>query len=83
MLEILQTGMRACHRNEQKLCYYNQRTERRGSKPASYSGGPDFKYRCGDRLSSLRFIVVFISTCASPGRRFESRPDLTFRWNMN
>jgi hypothetical protein len=42
-------------------CFFKTHTERRGGKfntPASYSGGPGFKSRPGDRLSCLRFFVV-------------------------
>jgi hypothetical protein len=39
-------------------------TERRGrvvNTPAAYSRGPGFTSRSGDRLSSLRFVVLFLS----------------------
>jgi hypothetical protein len=54
--------------NVVNLVYIDTAIERRGRVvfiPASYSGGPGFKFWPGDRLSWLRFVVGFLSDCDS------------------
>jgi hypothetical protein len=58
-----------------------EETERRGriiSTPAAYSGGPRFKSRPGNRLSWLRFFVVFLSPSRQmPGQYLKLGHDLS------
>jgi hypothetical protein len=58
---LTQLLSRCCHFSSFANLEFTERRGRVVSTPASYLGGPGFKSWPGDRLSWLRFFVVFLS----------------------